>query len=189
MNAVVETKPKKEASPVETITMSDGRKVDFVGKRKLIKESILDAGEPQVRLDFRNAETRTFVIPTVLLAQFAAHGAEQKLGDETAGLDDVDDMTLAVDELIERLNKGEWSVRREGSGFGGTSVLLRALVEVSGKSVEQIRAFLANKTQADKMALRNSPKIKPVVEKLEAEKVAKGTKVDVDALQAELEAI
>src|SRR6185369_4077604 len=95
-----------------------------------------------VRLDFRNGETRMFEVPAGLLLQFAGHGAEQKLGDETAGVDDVDDMTLAVDELIDRLNKGEWSMRREGTGVAGTSVLMRALVEYSGKSIEQIKEYL-----------------------------------------------
>src|SRR5277367_113475 len=125
MNAVVELKAKKEPSPVETVQMADGRSVDFVGKRKLIKESIIDGQTVSVRLDFRNGETRLWAIPDALLLQCAGHGAEQKLGDETAGLDEVDDMTIAVDELIDRLNKGEWTTRREGSGFAGTSILLR----------------------------------------------------------------
>ena len=189
MNAVVDIKPAKEKSPVETVTLTDGRSVDFVGKRKLLKESFIDGHKVSVRLDFRNGETRTFHLPHELMLQFAAHGAEQKLGDETAGTDDVDDMVLAIDELIERLSKGEWNTRREGNGFAGTSVLLRALVEASGKSVEQIKAFLSGKTQADKLALRNSPKIKPIVEKLEAEKVAKTAKVDTASLLNELEAI
>ena len=189
MNAVVDIKPTKEKSPVETVTMSDGRQVDFVGKRKLLKESIVDGHKVSVRLDFRNGETRLFHIHQDLLYQFAAHGAEQKLGDETAGTDDVDDMVLAIDELIERLNRGEWNTRREGTGFAGTSVLLRALVEASGKSVEQIKAFLTGKSQADKLALRNSPKIKPIVERLEAEKVSKAAKVDTASLLNELEAI
>ena len=179
---------KKAKSEVETVLMQDGRKVDFVGKRKLLKESLFGNGQetPAVRLDYRNGETRVFEIPTDLFAQFACHGAEQKLGDETAGMEDVDDMVIAVDELIDRLNKGEWSTRREGSGFAGTSILLQALVEVSGKTIEQIRGFLSGKTQADKMALRNSPKIKPVVDKLEA---AKATKVDTESLLGELDAM
>jgi hypothetical protein len=195
MNAQVEsiapqTKPKKEPTPVLTVKMSDGRDVDFVGKKKLVKESIIDEhGKVSVRLDFRNGETRLFHLPHSLVSQFAAHGAEQKLGDETAGTEDVDDMVVDVDDLIARLSKGEWNVKREGGGFAGISILMQALIEVSGKTAEQIKAFLSTKTQADKMALRNSPKIKPVVERLESEKVAKSSKVDVGALEAELDAI
>lgn len=202
MNAVVEDTGSEAATKaktaVEVVKMQDGREISFVGKRKLLKESIIDDRGVAVRLDFRNGETRDFVIPPALLNQFAAHGAEQKLGDETAGTEDVDDMTLDVDALIERLNKGEWTTKREGGGMSGTSVLLRALVELSGKTAEQIKLFLQGdpssedpekkraKTNAEKTALRNSPKLKPIVERLESEKANKGAKVDTDALLGSL---
>lgn len=169
------------------VTMSDGRTVDFPGKRNLIKSSqVANDGSLQVVLDFRNGETRLFTIPTAMIGQFALHGAEQKLGDEIAGVKDIEDAVLAVDELIDRLYNGEWGAKREASGIAGTSVLVRALVIVTGKTPEQIKAFLANKSHADKMALRNSPKIKPTVDAIEAEKAAKAEKVDTDALLAEL---
>jgi hypothetical protein len=172
---------------VESVRMSDGRTVEFVGKRKLLKESIIEGDKVYVRLDYRNGETRVFEVPTMLLLKFAGHGAEQKLGDETAGVQDVEDMVLYVDELIERLSRGEWSTKREGSPFAGASILLRAVVEFSGKSVDQVKEFLKAKSPAEKMALRNSSKIKPIVERLEAEKASKAGKVDTDALLNELE--
>lgn len=178
----------KTETTVETVTMSDGRIVDFAGKRKLLKESLQSAdGKVQVRLDFRNGETRLFTIPDNMLAKFAAHGAEQKLGDEIAGLQDTDDCVIAIDELIDRLYNGEWGVKRESNGMAGTSVLVRALVEHTGKTVEQIKAFLSGKSQAEKVALRNNPKVKPIVERIEAEKASKGSKVDTDAMLGELE--
>lgn len=177
----------KVETQVETVTMSDGRVVEFAGKRKLLKESQVTAeGSVQVRLDFRSGETRLFTIPDNMLAKFAAHGAEQKLGDEIAGLEAVDDCVLAVDNLIDRLYEGEWGVKREANGMAGTSVLLKALVEHTGKSVEQIKTFLKDKSHAEKVALRNNPKIKPIVERIEAEKAAKGSKVDTDALLGQL---
>ena len=179
----------KTETQVETVTMTDGRVVDFAGKRKLLKESSVNAdGKVQVRLDFRNGETRLFTLPDNLLAKFAAHGAEQKLGDEIAGLTDTEDCVLAVDELIDRLYNGEWSVKREANGMAGTSVLVRALVEHTGKTVEQIKQFLNGKSQAEKVALRNNPKIKPIVERIEAEKASKKANVDTDAMLGELEA-
>ena len=179
----------KTETQVETVTMTDGRVVDFAGKRKLLKESSVNAdGKVQVRLDFRNGETRLFTLPDNLLAKFAAHGAEQKLGDEIAGLNDVEDCVLAVDELIDRLYNGEWSLKREASGMAGTSVLVRALVEHTGKTIEQIKQFLSGKSQAEKVALRNNPKIKPIVERIEAEKASKKANVDTDAMLGELEA-
>ena len=179
------TKPE---TTVETVTLTDGRIVDFAGKRKLLKESSVNAdGKVSVRLDFRNGETRLFTIPDALLNKFAAHGAEQKLGDEIAGLTDIEDCILAVDELIDRLYSGEWSIKREANGMAGTSVLVRALVEHTGKTVEQIKQFLSGKSQAEKVALRNNPKIKPLVERIEAEKASKKANVDTDAMLGELE--
>ena len=106
--------------------------------------------------------------------------------DETAGVSDVDDMVIYIDEMIDRLSKGEWSTKRESSPFAGASVLLRALVEASGKTPEQVKAFLTTKTPAEKTALRNSAKIKPIVDRLESEKITKASKVDTDALLSEL---
>lgn len=193
--AVATKKPKAE---VQTVVMQDGRSVDFVGKRKLIKNTIIDGSAVKVQLDFRNGETRLFPIPDALLLQFAGHGAEQKLGDETAGEDDVDDMVLSIDDLIDRLNKGEWrTVREPGNSMSGTSVLLQALVEVSGKSKEDVKAFLSGGTDskgtvhtakkpAEKMALRNSDKLRPIVQRIEAAKASKNANVDTDALLSEL---
>lgn len=188
----------KTAPEVEVVKMADGRTVEFAGKRRLLKESLeTPEGEVQVRLDFRNGETRLFTIPDGLMAKFAAHGAEQKLGDEIAGLKganggeaDIEDAVLAIDELIDRLYNNEWSIKRESNGMAGTSVLMRALVEHTGKSAEAIKAFLSGKSQAEKVALRNNPRIKPIVERIEAEKAAKATsKVDTDSMLSELDEV
>lgn len=182
----------KQEPQVETVTMDDGRIVDFPGKRQLLKSSTVDeaAGTVSVRLDFRNGETRLFTIPGALLLQFAAHGAEQKLGDEIAGLKDpatgqeasIEDKVLTIDDLMDRLSKGEWNVRREGSGMAGASVLIRALVELRGKSVEEVKAFLSGKTHAEKLALREVPQVKAIIQRLEAEKASKRPRVDGEAL-------
>ena len=97
-----------EAKNITTVTMLDGRIVDFPGKRKLQKSYTIDEdGTVVVKLDFINGETRIFTIPPELLHRFAAHGAEQKLGDAIAGLDNIDDGVEAVDALMDRLNAGE----------------------------------------------------------------------------------
>ena len=176
-----------EKTQIETVKMEDGRVVEFAGKRKILKESFVADGKVQVRMDYRNGQSRLFTIPEGMLLKFAAHGAEQKLGDETAGLEDIEDAILAVDNLIDRLYNGEWGVKREANAMAGTSVLVRALVEHTGKTVEAIKSFLAAKSQAEKVALRNNPKIKPIVERIEAEKASKSSKVDTDAMLGELE--
>lgn len=174
------------AENVEVVKMSDGREVSFAGKRKAIKSSDFVNGEVQVRIDFRNGVSKLYTVPANLVGRSACHGGEQKYGDSYAGVDDIDDMIAACDAVQENLSKGDWTARVEGSGIAGTSVLARALVELTGKTMEAVKEFLKSKTQADKMALRQSSKLKPIIEGLEAEKVAKASKVDTGALFAEL---
>lgn len=182
----------KQETAVESITMKDGRVIEFTGKRKALKETLIVDGKVTVRIDFRNGETSLFTVPDAMLLRFAGHGAEQKLGDSMAGIEAVDDCQLAVDELIDQLYNGEWNARKEGSGFNGASILLKALCEHTGKDAPTIKAFLSKKSHAEKLALRNSAKVKPIVERLEAEKAARskaGQGVDTAALEAELEGI
>lgn len=202
MNAQVETQEPATETPADAqpakapkesrlVTMTDGRQVEFGAKARMLKEIVegteLTNGLPAVRLDFSNGETRLFQVSSALVNQFAGHGAAQKLGDETAGEKDVEDAVLAVDALIERLNRGEWNVIRQSGGMSGTSVLLRALVEASGKSIEAIKPWLMARSQAEKLALRQSPDIKPIVDRLEAEKAAGVVgKIDTAALLASL---
>jgi len=187
---MAENASKTKETVVETVKMSDERLVEFPGKKRLQKESFVDAsGRVSVRLDFRNGQTRTFSIQPNMVTKFAGHGAEQKLGDEIAGVEDIDDAVLAVDELISRLDIGEWGIKREGGGMSGTSVLLRAIVEVTGKSIEGVKAFLAGKSQAQKLALRDSERFRAAVAKIEADKAKGKTKVDITDDLAELDAI
>ena len=142
------TKSKTEYTAV---TMTDGRVVQFAGKRKVLKETIVDKSKIEVadgvvqfsegaislRMDFRNGETRTLPLPVSLLADFAGHGAEQKFGDELASSASdpmsEDDMVLAIDDLYTTIAKGEWSRTREGGGGGvaGASIVLRAIMEIN----------------------------------------------------------
>ena len=182
-----DTTAAKPVSEKISVTMADGSTVEFNKKQKLVKTSTIDGNSVSVRLDFVNGETRNFSIPTEMLARFAAHGAEQKLGDAIAGETEIADAVLSVDDLLTRLNNGEWTATRSAGAFAGTSILIQALVEASGKDVAAIKDFLANKTQAEKLALRRSEKLKPIIERLEADKQSKSkTAVDTDSLLGEL---
>jgi hypothetical protein len=190
--------------------MEDGREVEFAGAanapraRRMLKESIFDTTGVWVgtRFDFRHGQSFTFD-PAKLPAKFsdgtealgvlAAHGIEQKLGDETAGnKTGSEDMYLDVEALAERLYAGEWTKERvAGDSMAGTSILLKALIEQTQKPVEALKAWLKTKTKDEKDAMRNSPKspLKPIIERLEAERLAKAAHVDVEAQFAELDAI
>ena len=171
----------------KTVQMDDGRTVDFPGKRRMMKESTVskDGFTVETRFDFVHGETRVFIIEAnaALFAKFAAHGIEQKIGDEVAGLDDPEDMIIAVDEVMERLAAGNWSAVRESSGLAGTSVLAKALIQSTGKTPQVIKDFLKGKTNAEKLALRQNPKIAPIVAELEAKKKPKPkTEIDTDSM-------
>ena len=209
----VQEKATKQKAEVVTVKMSDGRDVGFAGKRKMVKETLIDEskilvdgttvtleqGAVGVRLDFRNGETRTFYPPIALFAKMAGHGGEQKLGDETAGEEKVDDMVMSVDDLIERLDKGEWTVQREGGGFAGASIVVRAIMEASGKDLQTVKTFLqgkldAAKTRGEKLTRKElydsfrNPKSKTgqIIERLEREERSKNAKLDADAALSEL---
>lgn len=173
---------------IDSVRMADARIVDFPGKTRCLTDTYAKDGDLYVRLDFRNGETRIFRMRPDMVDRFALHGAKQKLVDEMAGVKDLDDALLAVEELIERLDNGEWAQKRAaGEGLAGTSVLARAMVEFSGKSMDAIKAFLKAKTQAEKMALRSNPRIKPIIDRIEAEKAAKAVgNVDTDGLLDEV---
>src|SRR6266404_481291 len=125
------TKAKKERV-VESVKMQDGRTVEFVGNRRMLKEVIVDANTVSVRFDFRNGNTETFPVPTQHLLYSAGHGWGQKLGDQVAGLKDEatgepaseDDMQLEIQTLAERLNASpDWNAVATGGVGGGGSVV------------------------------------------------------------------
>jgi hypothetical protein len=199
--------PAKKKTEVEVVKMEDGRQVEFAGKRKLVKDYLLDekGNLDHITLDFRNGVTRKITIPQSLLGQFAGHGALQKYGDELAGLKnpdgteaDIDDMVLTIDELDKNIQAGKWSTRVPGDGMGGTSILIKALMAYSGKTLEVIKNFLEGKDAKFKAALRaddkkvsklNNLTMAGTVKALEAEKVAKGVKVDTAAALGDLDAM
>ena len=193
--AGADTKPKKAPVEVTTVKMSDGREVGFAGKRKMLKNPVEgEGGQVGVRFDFLNGETRTVMISPSdkLFGRFAQHGLSQKIGDETAGDDKVEDCVLHVDAIIERLGKDEWGVERSGAGdgFSGASVVIRAIMEATGKDLAFVKDYLEKKLAADPDLTRRalydsfrvaSTKTGQIIKRLEEAKLAKTAKVDADA--------
>lgn len=166
---------------------------------------------PGVRLDFANGETRFVVIPggEILmdflggdenldkrlrhLMKAATHGYEQKLGDEMAYTPKKDepepsleDKIAWIDELISRLGALEWTAAREGGGgLTGAASLLQALVELSGKTKEEMQAFLKPLSREDRAALKRTSPVKEKIHEIE-EAIAKKNGVDGAAIFAKL---
>lgn len=203
--------PAKKKTEVETVKMTDGRTVDFPGKTKILKDALVGlsdgtfkpidelseeelasahVGALHIRMDFRNGATRLYPINPKLGLRFAAHGGLQKYGDQLAGEDapDLDDWAASTDALHEQLHKNaEWSKARVGGGMAGTSVLLQALMEFSGRSQDEVKAFTKDWTPQMRQAMRNDPDLKPIIDRIEKEKAAVATaKVDTGSLKAGL---
>jgi hypothetical protein len=211
----------KKKAEVQEVEMQDGRKVGFAGKRKVLKETLIDEskivvdgdtvtltdGAVAVRMDFRNGASLVLPLKASMIARFAGHGAEQKYGDELAAPADKplseDDMVEAIQALHEQLfDKGEWRVVSEGGGgFAGASIVVKALAEASGKSIEAVKAFLNGKLDAAKAkgeklsrkelydSFRNpNSKVGQIIKRMEDERLAKESKVDADAELDELSA-
>lgn len=201
-----EVASKKPATEYESVVMSDGRTVKFAGKRQIDKTVMIDEAnkEVTVRFDFRNGESKSISmaeLPEVVILQTLGHGLSQKCGDEAAGVASIDDIVLGVTDMMDRLRKGEWSVTRStGDSFSGASIVIKAICEVTGKSVEDVRAFLNGKLEGAKAkgeklsrsdlyaSFRNpASKTGTVIERLEREARSKNAKANADELLTEIE--
>lgn len=116
--------------------------------------------------------------------QALLHGLKQKLVDaaaisrnpDTGRSATIDDKFAAVKEVYDRLLAGEWNKRREGgTGGGNGGLLFAALVRLYAgrKSDDEIREFLAGKTDAEQAALRASSRVAPIIAEIKAERAAK----------------
>lgn len=190
--AVPAKAPKKETIYTE-VTLSDGRVVVFPGARKMQKAYAQTPEGIRATFDFANGQTRSITIAPdhKLVATLVGHGLVQKIGDETASSNDIDDMVLDVEAMIARLEQGDWGTQRKaGDSFSGASVVLKALVEVTGLTLEAVKANIEKKlaateglTRADLYKSFRNPASKTgvVIARLEQEKLAKSSKIDADA--------
>lgn len=123
------------------------------------------------------------------------HGLKQKLVDaaaisrnpETGRPATVEDKYQAVKTVYDRLLTGQWNATREGGGNAG-GLLLQALCRMYAgrKTAEDIKAFLAEKTDAEKTALRKNPRVAQIIEDIRIE-TGKAANIDTDELLGELE--
>ena len=149
-------------------------------------------------LTFANGETLTMRADALNsnVQQYAMmHGLKQKLVDaaaisrnpETGRAATVEDKYQAVNAVYNRLLSGQWNATREGGGGGG-GLLAQALTRMYAgrKTAEDIKAFLAEKTDAEKTALRKNPRVAQIIEEIRAEQ-GKAANIDTDELLGELE--
>lgn len=108
-----------------------------------------------------------------LIAHLALHGASQKIGDSYAGagkeVDPVAYAKEAVRETIAQLYAGTWRVTGGGGGKQH-SLLILAVAEVSGLSVEEAAAKVEALSDDDRKKTARLPKIAAVVARMKAER-------------------
>lgn len=149
-------------------------------------------------LMFANGETLTMRAEALNsdVQQYAMmHGLKQKLVDaaaisrnpETGRPASVEDKYQAVKAVYDRLLSGQWNATREGGGNAG-GLLFQALCRMyeGRKTPEAIKAFLADKSDAEKAALRKNPRVAQIIDTIRAEQ-GKAADIDTDELLDELE--
>ena len=169
-------------------------------------EATISLDTPTVGMSANDSLTLTFSHGTVLtlqigdlsqtiIAQAVMHGLKQKLVDaaaisrnpETGRAATVEDKYQAVEAVYHRLLAGQWNATREGGGAAG-GLLLQALCRMyeGRKTPDELKAFLADKTDAEKTALRKNPRVAAIIEELRAEQ-GKAANIDTDELLGELD--
>lgn len=158
-----------------------------------------DDGRPGgLALQFANGEVLALTAAQLtnnILEHAIWHGLKQKLVDaaaisrntETGRPATVEDKYQAVKTVYDRLLSGAWNATREGGGATG-GLLLQALCRMyqGRKTPDQLREFLADKTDAEKTALRKNPRVAQIIEEIRAEQ-GKAANIDTDELLGELE--
>ena len=127
------------------------------------------------------------------------HGLKQKLVDaaaisrnlENGASATVDDKYNAVKRVADRLTAldGKWNEGRAAGSepsptAGVNNILLRALMKMTGRDMEYVKAYLGNKTKEQRAALRKNPRVVQIMAELSAATVVNG--VNTDELLEEL---
>ena len=149
-------------------------------------------------LTFANGETLTMrgdALNSDVQQYAMMHGLKQKLVDaaaisrnpETGRAATVADKYQAVKTVFDRLLAGQWNAVREGGGATG-GLLLQALCRMYAgrKTADELKAFLADKSDAEKTALRKNPRVAQIIEDIRAE-TGKAASIDTDELLGELD--
>lgn len=168
-------------------------------KRDTAISATITEDNSQLDLGFSNGQrirVRVADLDQSIIAHAVMHGLKQKLVDaaalsrnpDTGRSATIEDKYLAVREVYDRLMAGQWNKNRgDGTGTGVGGLLFRALCRLySGKTPDQIRAFLDGKSKEEQSALRKNPRVAAIIETIKAES-AKTPDVDSDDMLAGLE--
>lgn len=135
-------------------------------------------------------------LPAEIQKQAMLHGLKQKLVDAAAmsrnpdslNSNQVDDKYAAVAEVHARLTgpNPTWNKERakEGTPASANSLLVRALMQMTGRDKTYVDDFLTAKTKEQRAALSRNPRVLAIIAELKAATVSNG--IDTDELLGEL---
>lgn len=123
-------------------------------------------------------------------AQALMHGLKQKLVDaaalsrdrDTGRAASIDTKFEAVQAVYDRLLSGQWNKPREGASNG--TLLAQALVRLTGRTLEDVRAQLATLTDAQKSALEKTQNVALAILDIKRERLAQSGDDEGDNLLA-----
>ena len=111
----------------------------------------------------------TALLPTESVEWLVKHGIRQKVGDTTAGEENVSAAVANVQEAIKRLLAGDLTTHRESAG-PKTTDLSEALHRATGQPMARCIEVIAAMTKEQKLDLRKSPRITVQLKKIELER-------------------
>lgn len=131
-----------------------------------------------VKFTFTNGDTITvdtaLLTPETLVLALA-HGIKQKVADGGAIERDpvtgksasLTDKITAMRAIADRLVAGNWRMAAgEGSGNAEGGLFIRALMELSGKPIADVRAKVATWSKAEQAAIRAHDNVAPIIARL-----------------------
>ena len=146
------------------VTMANGKEIHF-GKRKVLMNVKHDENGVLLHVAHADGEFRTHSVPTEDLGVWAAYGLKHFAKSQAiTSSQDFDEKSLKWSNPLEvepRQTKGVAPLPIES-----------ALVQVTGKTLEAVRAFLSAKNRKEVNALKSDPRIAPVYAALQADLLA-----------------
>ena len=124
---------------------------------------------------FANGKDLTFdpaIVSPEIVTALMLHGASQKIGDSFAGSESVEEAYADASEVLDQLYAGQWKAAR-AAGEPRTGLLVEALARISGKDVAMCKLAVETMTDDARKALRNDPRIKREIAKINFENADK----------------
>lgn len=119
-------------------------------------------------------------LSSAIQTRLAIHGLTQVLADTYAGTTEPAAMVKAIGARYATLQAGEWSTR-SGGGVGRVTLLLTALVNVTGKSIEDVTAFLDGLSKDAKANVGKTAAVKAELDSMKARAASDAAKASKKA--------